>query len=107
MKMRSLLFGVAALAGVALSGCVSLGVSQQDSETAYTLAATASDVFLLSGKASADAAGQVCLGDIVAYRILSSTRNVADNVSYTPADSAHAALLHDGAKLAPDKCGGS
>ena len=99
----------AAFAAMALggSGCVSLGLSQQDSETAYTVATIAGDAFILSGKATPDAAGQACVADNVAYRILASTRNVADGVSYGPADGAHAALQHDAAKLAPDKCSAS
>lgn len=89
---------------VALGGCVSLGLSQQDSETTYTLSATAADVYLISGKANGDGAGQVCLGDTVTYRTLTATRNVADGVNYDPANNAHAALQRDGARLNALQC---
>ena len=104
--MKSFLYSCAAFAlfvasGVMLSGCVSLGLSQQQSETAYTVAAIASDVFIGSGKATGDVAGQICLADNASYKILIATRNVADGVNYAPADNAHAQLHADGAKLNP------
>lgn len=102
--MKLTRFVLIAAGAATLAGCVSLGLSQQDSETGYTLAATAADVFLLSGKANADSAGQVCLGDTVNYRTLAATRNVADGVNYAPADAAHKVLQSDGAKLAPVQC---
>ena len=89
---------------LSLAGCVSLGVSQQDSETAYTVSTIAGDVFLLSGQANGVMAGQACVADMATYRILIATRNVADNVSYVPADSAHLTLQKDGAKLNPAQC---
>lgn len=92
------------MVGLALSGCVALGMSQQDSETDYTGAAILSDVYLLSGKATADSAGQACLADTLEYRTLTATRNVADNVNYAPADKAHAALQKDGARLNTVSC---
>lgn len=94
----------AALLAVSLGGCVSLGLSQQDSETAYTIATIGGDAFILSGKATPDQAGQACVADNVTYNILVSSRNIADGVNYSPADNAHAALQRDGARLAPDKC---
>lgn len=107
--MKSFLYSCAAFAlfiasGVSLSGCVAAGLfNQSQSETYYTVAATAADVFLISGKATGDAASQVCLGDTANYKILISTRNPGDGVkSYVPADSAHAALQKDGARLSPN-----
>jgi hypothetical protein len=92
--------GVLLFGAVALSGCVSLGLSQAQSENDYTIGATAADVFLISGKATGDAASQICFGDTAAYKILIATRNVGDGVkSYAPADNAHVALHTDGARL--------
>lgn len=85
-------FVIAAVAALALSGCVSLGLSQADSEAAYTAAAIASNAFLISGKATTDAKTQLCAVDVENYGILVSTRNVADGVAYGPADTAHGAL---------------
>jgi hypothetical protein len=99
---RLLLIG--AVAAFALGGCVSLGESQQDSETQYTLAAIASDTGFLSGYVTPKDAGLICLADAANYKILASTRNVADGVNYAPADNAHAALQADGNKLNPVQC---
>ena len=98
--MRNIFIG-ALVAGLSLlSGCVALGLSQSESETGYTIAATAGDVFIISGKATPDATAQLCTADNANYKILISTRNVADGVkSYAPADNAHVALQTDGAKL--------
>lgn len=100
MKHLLILVGL----GLAMSGCVSAGISQQDSETTYTLAAIGADVALTSGQINPASAGQICLVDNADYKILAATRNVADGVNYVPADNAHAALQADGAKLAPVQC---
>lgn len=98
--MKNILIGALVASLTLLSGCVSLGLSQSESETAYTVAAPAADVFIISGKATGDAVAQICTGDNANYKILISTRNVMDGVkSYAPADNAHAALQTDGAKL--------
>ena len=88
------------IAGVFLSGCAQLGISQSENETLYTTGATAADVAMNLGKGSPD---QYCRGDTVAYSILISSRNPADGVkSYAPADNAHARLQNDGVKLSGD-----
>lgn len=97
-------FLMIAACGLALSGCVALGFSQQDSETTYTLATIAGDVFLQSGKATAEQAGQACLADNAAYKVLVNTRNVSDDVNYAPADNAHATLQKDGAAKGGTQC---
>lgn len=97
-------FLIVCAVGFSLAGCVSLGESQQDSETQYTLAAIASDTGFLSGYVTPKDAGLICLADAANYKILASTRNVADNVNYAPADNAHAALQDDGNKLNPAQC---
>lgn len=88
-----------AVLSTTLYGCVSLGIKPQDSETTYTVAAIAADIFVTSGKATGDAVGQICTGDKAAYKVLTATRNIADGVNYAPADGAHATLQSDGAKL--------
>lgn len=95
------LIGASALV---LSGCVSMGVSQQDSEIAYLIATTAGDVFVLSGKANPDQAGQACLADTTTYNILISTRNTLDNTNYLPADNIHKKFQIDAARLASAQC---
>lgn len=92
------------LSALALSGCVSLGLSQADSETTYTLAAIAADTAILSGQLNPVATGQICLIDNANYRILIATRNVADMTSYSASDSAHATLQKDGARLNASQC---
>jgi hypothetical protein len=95
---------LAGACALALSGCVSLGLSQASSEKLYTDAAIAADLYLQSGHVTGTAAGQICLGDNANYRVLISTRNVADGVDYAPADNAHAAVQADGFKLNPVQC---
>lgn len=94
----------AAMLAVCVSGCVSAGLSQQDSETTYTLAAIGADVALGSGQVNGVSAGQICLVDNANYKILAATRNIADNVNYAPADAAHKALQTDGARLNSTQC---
>jgi hypothetical protein len=81
------------VSAIALSGCVSAGIATQaQSEQAYTIAAVAGNVAILSGKSTPDADKQICLGDTAAYSILTSTRTPVDGASYTAADTAHATL---------------
>lgn len=89
---------------LALSGCVSLGLSQSDSEQTYTIAAIAADVSFGTGQITPDAAGSICLIDNANYKILAATRNVVDMTSYAPADNAHVTLQTDGHALNPLKC---
>lgn len=104
--MKKLIYGVFAglMVATALSGCVSLGMSQQDSETTYTVAANVTAVVLASGKYNGDQAGQACEADNLEYNILISTRNVADNVNYLPADTAHVKLHAAGIAFNPVVC---
>lgn len=88
------------LAGVIpLAGCVSLGMSQQASETAYTAGAGISDGLIVSGEVSPKTVGSICTGDSLSYGIVTATRNKADGVNYAPADNAHGKLQSDGKPL--------
>lgn len=99
------LFTVFALSSaLTMAGCVALGLSQEDSEIAYTTAAIAGNAFILSGKATPEATGQLCIADNASYTVLIATRNPADGATYGPADTAHLALQNDGAVLAPSQC---
>lgn len=84
-------------------GCVSLGMSQQKSETTYTIAANLTAAVISTY--STERAGQACEADNLEYGTVISTRNVADGVDYGPADTAHKLVLHNGAKLNPAACG--
>lgn len=85
----------------ALSGCVSLGMSQAQSEQAYTIGAGLTDVAIELGKLTPENTSTACTVDNLNYNTLVSTRNVADGVNYGPTNAAHAKLQADGAKLSP------
>lgn len=84
------------LVAISLGGCVSAGMSQQASETAYTTGALLADGTILFGDVSAKAIGDICTGDDLSYGVVVSTRNIADGVTYAVADNAHGKLQSDG-----------
>lgn len=96
---RSFLLISTALVGLTLTGCVSLGMSQAQSETAYTVGAGITDGLVVAGKMTPDLVGGACSTDNINYGILVSTRNIGDGANYTLADNAHKKLQTDGAKL--------
>lgn len=101
---KTMMLVASATFGLALAGCVQLGLSQKDGEVAYATSAAGTTALILSGRLSNEAVGNACLADEIAYTILTSTRNVADGVSYVPSDAAHASLQSAGVHLAPAQC---
>lgn len=100
MKRLQLLASTA-MFGLALTGCVSLGMSQAQSEQAYTIGAGLTDTAIVLGKLTPENVGTACTVDGLNYNTLISTRNVADGVNYAAADNAHAKLQTDGSKYSP------
>ncbi len=87
---------------VLLSGCVSAGIATQaQSETTYSLAATAALIYLQTGHPNADAVKVTCSGDVASYGVLISTRTPVDGASYAASDNAHAALQAECSTLTP------
>lgn len=99
--MKSLKIAIVLAASVSLSCCAGigakLGLSQQDDENNYVMAANGFDLSITTGIAKGGLVGTMCTADNAAYKSLKSTRNPVDGVSsYGPADNAHAELQTDG-----------